>query len=429
MRFLRFAVIVVALCGRNLRHVLGTEKEYSLLMSLTATSRGNTYRYDADVALHYTFPLFGWHDSTFDAGRSTRGRERLHSFLTKPLTYLERIRQLLLNQESELSVRYDCFLGQVNFHCFITQYRDAALIMKATLSCGIQATLRDHGACVPGSVFAWGDGKRLLGLLTDNDIAKPETEAFPDLFYDLSVIQHDLFRNSNPEELKVIAYVNSEKNTITCQVKSGLEVRFRIKCEMTGSIPAFDDGRMKYLESSGSKSVRYRTVEAHATIKLNLTVATVAKCTVESSLGWVAVFELTWIPRMGTIGGRGLPMSLKRQAGPGSGYTVPDIKVYESSLYKETPYVHGSYKRYLGLSLGDFISTVVLSVLFVLFVGLIVVVWRRNVTINVFPCLDCGRRPSSFSSASTDPHRKTTLKANTVATSKIGCEIPLNKRP
>lgn len=427
MRFIRFLVIVSVFCVCNPRRVSGMDK-YSILMSFTAISQGNTYKYDAEVALHYTFPLFGWYNSTFDVGRSTRGKERLRSFLTKPLTYLERVRQVLLNQGSRLSVRYDCFLGQLNFRCFIIQYRDEEVIIKATLSCELRTSMKNYGACVPKSVFTRGDGKRLLNLLMDGDAVKPETEAFPDLLYDLSVIQHNLLRDSRPEELRVVAYVNSEKTMITCQVKSGLEVHFRIRCETVGSVPSFDDGRMEYLISSGSRSERYRTVEARATVKLNSTVVTTARCTVESSLGWIAIFELTWTPGMNIIGGRGLTMSLKSRTDPDIEYTVPNTRAYEDNLYKEAPYIYDSYKRYLGLTLGNLVSVIVFSILFLLFIGTIVVVWKKNISFNAFTCIAHGIRPQTRMSIRTTAHQETKSKNDIEMTPKVTFETPETRR-
>lgn len=401
--------IMFCICEPDRISALG---EYSLLISFTATSRGITYKYDAEVGLHYTFPLFGWHDSTFDEGRSTRGRERLEPFLTKPSAYLERTRRLLLNQGSELVVRYDCFLGRASFRCIITQYRDEILIMKAILACGLQTSWTNYDACVPESVSAWGDGKRLLSLLSDGNLVKPDTGAFPDLFYDLSVAQQNLLRNSRPDELRVAAYVNSEMTTITCKVKSGLEVRFRIRCETDGSVPTFDDGRMTYVTSPKSNSVRYRTVEAYAIVEFNSTIVTIVRCTVSSSLGWTAVFEVTWRPRVNAYYGRGVPMLLKKQIGVGSGYTIPDAKTYENNMYKEVPYEYKPRRRYLGMTLGDLVSTIVLSALFCVFVVLVVFVRRRYVHLNVFSRNATDERSPRFPALSVKPDRKMTPAVN-----------------
>lgn len=425
MRLSRFAIVVTVFCVCDLIWVSGAMEEYSLLMSFTATSRGNTYRYDAEVALHYTFPLFGWYNSTLDVNRNMRGRERLQQFLTKPLTYLEQTRQVLLNQGSKLSVRYDCFLGRTTFRCLITQYRDGVLIVKATLPCDLQTSLVNYDACIPESVVTWGDGKRLIGLLNGNAM-KPETEAFPDLYYNLNVAQNHMLQDSRPQELRVVAYVNSEKTTITCQAKSDLKVRFRIKCEAGDSIPAFDDSRVEYSVSPGSRLVYQRTVEAHATVKLNSTSTMTAKCTVKSALGWIAVFEVTWRPEMGNIGGQGLPMSLKSRSDLEGGYTIPDVETYETNLYKEVSYEYEPRTLYLGMTLSNLVSVVVLSILFLSFIGSIVLVWRKNVTVKTLSCFCSDRQLSSVPSVG--PRHRTQTTPNVNLEMSVTKTI-LNKRP
>lgn len=115
-------------------------------------------------------------------------------------------------------------------------------------------------------------------------------------------------------------------------------------------------------------------------------------------------------------------MSLKEQMDSGSGYAVPDTKAYENSLYKETAYGYEAHRRYLGLSLGNLVSVVVLTVLFLLLVGVIVVVWQKNVVVNVCPCFDLDEQLSPPPSSLT-LHGKTTPRVGIDVASKVNIEM------
>lgn len=123
---------------------------------------------------------------------------------------------------------------------------------------------------------------------------------------------------------------------------------------------------------------------------------------------------------MGNFGGAGFPMSLKRRKGSGNTYTLPNVKAYENSLYKETAYGYESHKRYLGLTLGDLVSTIVLGTLFLLFIGSIIFVWRKNITLSVFSCIGIGEGIPSLSSVGVEPR--------TQRISRIDIEMSVTKR-